>query len=74
MISDTFIRRTKWGPLIFLRNILTISFKSDSMALVGPFQFRLFCDSVNITLLFCFEFCSRELQTEFKDAIKSRHV
>lgn len=74
LISDTFIRRTECGPLIFLRNMLTISFNSDSMALVGLFQLRLFCGSVNIMLLFCCELCSRKMQTEFKDAIKSRYV
>lgn len=74
LISDTFIGRTECGPLIFLRNMLKISFKSDSMAPVGRFQLRLFCGSVNIMLLFCCEFCSRKMQTEFKDAIKSRYV
>lgn len=74
LISDSFIRRTGCGSLIFLRNTLTISLKRDSMALVGPFQLRLSCNSVNIMLLFCCEFCSREMQTGLKVAIKSGYV
>lgn len=66
LITDTFIRRTECDPLIFLRNILTISFKSDSMALVGPFQLRLFCGSVNIMLLFAVNFVQGKCRQNLK--------